>query len=149
MSKSETDPLSAGAGIQPTSPLQDMLARLGRDLAAKGVALVAISSNDVANYPQDGPDEMKKEAADAGYNFAYLFDADQSVAKAYKAACTPDFFGFDAGLGLQYRGRLDESRMKPVPEARRDLFEAMKMVADTGHGPKDQIASMGCSIKWK
>ena len=92
---------------------------------------------------------MAHWAREKEFPFPYLHDEDQSVARAYDAVCTPDFFGFDAGLGLQYRGRLDESRMEPVPDARRDLFEAMKMVADTGHGPKDQIASMGCSIKWK
>jgi hypothetical protein len=79
----------------------------------------------------------------------YLYDESQEAAKQYGAVCTPDFFGYNKDLKLQYRGRLDESRKEPVPNARRDLFEAMKQVAQTGHGPKDQVPSMGCSIKWK
>jgi hypothetical protein len=79
----------------------------------------------------------------------YLYDESQDVAKRFGAVCTPDFFGYNKDLELQYRGRLDESRKEPVPNARRDLFEAMKQVAQTGNGPKDQIPSMGCSIKWK
>ena len=81
---------------------------------------------------------------------AYLLDASQAVAKAYGAVCTPDFFGFDAGLGLQYRGRLDASGKQPAPDnARRELFEAMRLVAQTGHGPREQTAGIGCSIKWQ
>ena len=83
------------------------------------------------------------------FSFPYVLDETQAVAKAYDAQCTPDFFGFNAKLELQYRGRLDASRTSPVPNARRDLFEAMLQVARTGEGPKDQIASIGCSIKWK
>ena len=79
----------------------------------------------------------------------YLYDETQDVARAYGAVCTPDFFGFDAGLGLQYRGRLDESRTELVPDARRELFEAMAQVARTGKGPAEQVESIGCSIKWK
>ena len=92
---------------------------------------------------------MVEEATAAGYIFPYLYDATQAVARAYGAVCTPDFFGFNAQLELQYRGRLDASRKDVVPDARRDLYEAMKQVAETGHGPRDQIASMGCSIKWR
>ena len=101
------------------------------------------------NYPEDGFDNMKKFAAANGFTFPYLHDTTQSVARAYDAVCTPDFFGFDTDLGLQYRGRLDASKSTLVPDARRELFEAMMQVARTGLGPKDQIASMGCSIKWK
>ena len=89
-------------------------------------------------------------AADNGFDFPYLYDESQAVAKAYRAACTPDFFGFNRDLGLQYRGRLDASRNVAGPvDLRRDLFEAMKQVAETGQGPQEQIASIGCSIKWK
>ena len=104
-------------------------------------------------YPEDGPESMARQAADAhGFGFSYLRDEsqDQSVARAYEAVCTPDFFGFNADLGLQYRGRLDASRADAGPaDLRRDLFEAMRQVAETGRGPADQIASIGCSIKWR
>ncbi len=126
------------------------LVRDAKDLAPLGVSTVAISSNDAAAYPEDGFDNMKRFAEAHGFVFPYLYDEDQSVARAYEAVCTPDFFGFDAELGLQYRGRLDASRASPGPEdLRRDLFEAMKGVAETGRGPEEQIASMGCTIKWK
>jgi len=128
----------------------DRIVRDGRDLQALGIGVAAICSNDAAAYPDDSFDNMVKMAAERGFPFPYLHDEDQSVARAYDAACTPDFFGFDASLGLQYRGRLDASRREAGPtDLRRDLYEAMKLVAETGQGPKDQIASMGCSIKWK
>jgi hypothetical protein len=93
---------------------------------------------------------MVKMAEARGFPFPYLHDADQSVARAYDAACTPDFFGYNADLELHYRGRLDAGGRNPPPEgARRDLFEAMQQVAATGRGPADQVPSMGCSIKWK
>jgi hypothetical protein len=92
---------------------------------------------------------MQRVARDFKFPFPYLFDETQEVARAYDAVCTPDFFGFNNRLELQYRGRLDVSRTSPVANARRDLFEAMKLVAETGHGPAEQVASMGCSIKWK
>jgi hypothetical protein len=92
---------------------------------------------------------MKLFAAQNGFTFPYLYDETQEVARAYDAICTPDFFGFNAALGLQYRGRLDESGRNPVPGARRELFEAMKLVAETGEGPREQTPSIGCSIKWK
>jgi hypothetical protein len=93
---------------------------------------------------------MRRVAAEFDFPFPYLLDATQAVAKAYGAVCTPDFFGYDADLGLQYRGRLDASRKEAAPaDARRDLFEAMHAVAATGQGPRDQIPSMGCSIKWR
>jgi hypothetical protein len=121
-----------------------------QELTALGIGCVAIMSNDSVGYPDDSFDNMKRISVEYRYPFPYLLDEDQSVAKAYGAVCTPDFFGYDAGLGLQYRGRLDESRKETAPEgARRDLFEAMRQVADSGNGPADQIPSIGCSIKWK
>jgi peroxiredoxin len=113
-----------------------------------GVGTIAIMPNDVEAYPEDSFDNMKAFAARYGLTFPYVIDTTQEVARAYGAQCTPDFFDFNAQDELQYRGRLDASRMSPVPNARRDLFEAMK-VAETGHGPKEQLPSMGCSIKWK
>ena len=92
---------------------------------------------------------MKKVAAEFQYPFPYLYDETQEIAKVYGAVCTPDFFGYNKDLKLQYRGRLDASHKDTLPNARRDLFEAMKQVAQTGQGPKDQIPSIGCSIKWK
>ena len=92
---------------------------------------------------------MKRWAQEKAFPFKYLHDESQEVARAYDAVCTPDFFGYDADLGLQYRGRLDESKTSLVPNARRELFEAMKQVAETGRGPEQQTPSMGCSIKWK
>lgn len=127
----------------------DRIVRDARDLQALGIGVVAISSNDATAYPQDSFQNMKAEAAHHGFPFPYLHDESQDVARAYGAACTPDFFGFDAGRGLQYRGRLDASGRNPAPAgAPRELFEAMKQVAETGHGPADQVPSMGCSIKW-
>jgi peroxiredoxin len=119
------------------------------DLAKLGVATIAISSNDASAYPEDSFDNMKRFAAQHGFTFPYLYDETQEVARAYDAVCTPDFFGFNAALELQYRGRLDASRKELVPGARRDLYEAMKQVAETGRGPAEQTASIGCSIKWK
>ena len=124
------------------------LVRDAADLKRLDVATIAISSNDASRYPEDGFAEMKAFAARHGFTFPYLHDESQDVARAYDAVCTPDFFGFNAALELQYRGRLDASR-KDEPSTRRDLYEAMRQVAETGHGPAEQIASMGCSIKWK
>ncbi len=107
-------------------------------------------SNDPADYPEDSFDNMQRIARELDFPFPYVLDATQEVAKAYGAVCTPDFFGFNAALELQYRGRLDASKKETAPaDARRDLFEAMVQVARTGHGPREQIPSMGCSIKWK
>jgi peroxiredoxin len=114
-----------------------------------GIGTIAIMPNDTESYPEDSFDNMKAFAARHGFTFPYVIDATQGVARAYDAQCTPDFFGFNAKDELQYRGRLDASRMTTVPNARRDLFEAMKQVAETGHGPEEQIPSMGCSIKWR
>ncbi|MGF1503181.1 MAG: thioredoxin family protein [Paracoccaceae bacterium] len=125
------------------------IARDAADLAALGIGVAGISSNDATSHPMDGPAGMRDQVARAGFGFPYLRDEDQSVARAYDAVCTPDFFGFDATGGLQYRGRLDASKSETGPEdLRRDLFLAMKQVAETGRGPDEQIPSMGCSIKW-
>lgn len=127
----------------------DRIIRDARDLQALGVGVAAICSNDAVNYPADSFENMQRMAEEHGFPFPYLHDADQSVARAYDAVCTPDFFGFNAALELQYRGRLDASRAQPGPiDLRRDLFEAMKQIAETGEGPPEQIPSMGCSIKW-
>lgn len=128
----------------------DRLVRDAHALMDIGVGVAAISANDPVQYPDDSFENMQRFAAEHGFRFPYLFDESQAVARAYDAVCTPDFFGFDAGLGLQYRGRLDSSGKQPAgPDARRELFEAMTMIAETGQGPRDQTASMGCSIKWK
>lgn len=128
----------------------DRIIRDARDLIGLGVGVVAISSNDAMAYPQDGFEAMKAEAIKHGFPFPYLFDESQDVARAYGAACTPDFFGFNNKGALQYRGRLDASGRKPAaPDAPRELYEAMRMVAETGKGPAEQTPSMGCSIKWK
>jgi peroxiredoxin len=123
--------------------------RDARELEGHGINSVAIMSNDPEEYAEDSFDNMKKVAAEFQYPFPYLYDETQEIAKAYGAVCTPDFFGYNKDLKLQYRGRLDASRKDTLPNARRDLFEAMKQVAQTGQGPKDQIPSIGCSIKWK
>jgi peroxiredoxin len=130
-----------------------VIARIVRDasdLRAHGIGFVAVSSNDAVAYPEDSFHNMKAFAAANSFTFPYLYDEDQKVARAWDAVCTPDFFGFNAKGELQYRGRLDESRREAGPaNARRDLYEAMLPVARTGEGPREQIASMGCSIKWK
>jgi peroxiredoxin len=128
----------------------DRIVRDVKELEPLGISAVAISSNDTVHYPEDSFDNMKRFAEAHHFGFPYLFDESQDVARAYGAACTPDFFGFNAKLELQYRGRLDESRKEAAPSGvRRDLFEAMKEVASTGRGPREQIPSIGCSIKWK
>ncbi|GAA3868571.1 thioredoxin family protein [Celeribacter arenosi] len=128
----------------------DRLIRDAKELQSMGVGVAAICSNDATTHPADSFENMATMAQERGFPFPYLHDEDQSVARAYDAVCTPDFFGFDANLGLQYRGRLDASRARPADaDVRRDLFEAMKAVVETGEGPRDQIGSMGCSIKWK
>jgi peroxiredoxin len=128
----------------------DRLIRDARALEAIGVSTIAISSNDASTYPADSFANMKRWAEEKGFPFRYLHDESQAVARAYGAVCTPDFFGYDADLKLQYRGRLDESkRDAAAPDARRELYEAMKQVAEIGRGPQEQIPSMGCSIKWK
>lgn len=126
------------------------IVRDARELATLGVGCIAVMSNDPSDYPEDSWDNMAKIARELDFPFPYVLDATQEVAKAYGAVCTPDFFGFNGKLELQYRGRLDESRKETAPEGvRRDLFEAMQQVALTGSGPREQIPSIGCSIKWK
>ena len=128
----------------------DKIIRDARDLNELGIGVAAICSNDATTHPADSFENMTRMAAEKGFPFPYLHDEDQSVARAYDAVCTPDFFGFNAARGLQYRGRLDASRAAPVSEPLpRELYEAMRQVAETGRGPADQVASMGCSIKWK
>ncbi|HSK39977.1 MAG TPA: thioredoxin family protein [Arenibaculum sp.] len=120
-----------------------------KELAEHGIGAAAIMSNDVAAYPEDSFENMKRFAADHAFGFPYLFDETQETARAYGAVCTPDFFGFNADLELQYRGRLDESRLQPAPHAPRELFNAMVRIAQTDHGPADQVPGIGCSIKWR
>jgi peroxiredoxin len=128
----------------------DRLVRDTNELKQLGINTVAIMSNDVADYQEDSFDNMQVVAKENDFSFPYLFDETQQTAQAYGAVCTPDFFGYNKDLKLQYRGRLDASRKEAAAtDARRDLFEAMKQVARTGHGPKKQIPSMGCSIKWR
>lgn len=127
----------------------DRIIRDANDLEKLGIGVVAICSNDAVAYPSDSFEKMQDLAQQQAFAFPYLHDDTQTVARAYDAVCTPDFFGFNAAGELQYRGRLDSSGRNPVPGATRDLFEAMKEVAETGNGPQDQVASMGCSIKWK
>ncbi|WP_295388286.1 thioredoxin family protein [uncultured Thiodictyon sp.] len=129
--------------------VRERLVRDAHDLQSLGIGCVAVMSNDPTDYPEDSFESMQRVAEQFAYPFPYLLDATQGVARAYGAICTPDFFGYNAQLKLQYRGRLDESRKEAAPAGvRRDLFEAMREVAQTGRGPADQIPSMGCSIKW-
>ena len=114
-----------------------------------GIGTIAVMPNDTAAYREDSFDNMRAFAARHRFTFPYVIDETQEVARGYGAQCTPDFFGFNAQDELQYRGRLDASRTTVVPDARRELFEAMRQVAETGTGPVEQMASMGCSIKWK
>lgn len=126
------------------------LAKIGREYAPKGAACVAISSNDVVNYPQDGPELMKREAKEAGYSFPYLYDETQEVARAYQAACTPDFYVFDADRRLVYRGQLDDSRPgNGVPVTGRDVRAALDAVLAGKKPSQTQKPSIGCNIKWK
>ena len=118
-------------------------------LAAAGIGSVAIMSNDTDAYPEDGFDRMVDFAARNRFGFPYLFDATQEVARFYGAVCTPDFFGFNAALELQYRGRLDASRKEAVADVEPELLNAMLGVAQTGTGPRAQVPSVGCSLKWR
>lgn len=120
-----------------------------RAIAGRGIGIAAICSNDAASYPADSFPRMVEFARAHDFPFPYLHDGSQDIARAYDAACTPDFFGFDAAGGLQYRGRLDEGGRRAVPGARRELREAMIEIAETGRGPAEQTPSMGCSIKWR
>jgi len=130
--------------------IREGLAQLGKDFQAKAVAVVGINSNDVANYPDDSPEKMKQEVQSVGYTFPYLFDESQATAKAYRAACTPDFFLFDKDRKLVYRGQMDDSRPgndKPVTGA--DVRAALEALLAGRPVPEKQIPSMGCNIKWK
>lgn len=121
-----------------------------KSLLALGIGVVAINANDPTEYEEDSFENMKKISEQLGFPFPYLVDETQEIAKAYGAICTPDFFGYNADLELQYRGRLDESGREPsAPDAKRELVEAMQQIAKTGKGPQQQIASIGCSIKWR
>ena len=120
-----------------------------KKLEKDGVKAVAVCSNDVKNYPEDSFDNMIKFSKNHNFNFPYLFDETQEIAKKYDAVCTPDFFGYNKNLELQYRGRIRELKdLKPVRSGDSDLYQAMKQIAETENGPKDQIPSMGCNIKW-
>jgi len=128
----------------------DRLVRDTNELKQFGMNTAAIMSNDPADYQDDSFDNMQRVAQENDFSFPYLFDETQQTAQRFGAVCTPDFFGYNKDLQLQYRGRLDASRKEAAtPDARRDLFEAMKQVAETGRGPQQQIPSMGCSIKWR
>jgi peroxiredoxin len=128
----------------------DELAKLGRDYQAKGAAIVAINSNDIVAHPDDAPAKMKEEVKARGYTFPYLFDETQAVGKAYHAACTPDFFLFDASQKLVYRGQLDDSRPQSgIPVTGRDLRAALDAVLAGKPVNSEQRASLGCNIKWK
>jgi peroxiredoxin len=130
--------------------ITDRLVKDANTLKAEGFGFAAICSNDARSHPEDSFPNMKRFAEAHRFPFAYLHDEDQSVARAYGALCTPDFFGFDAGGKLRYRGRLDEGRTSPPPAgARRELVEAMRAIANTGAAPAQQHPSVGCSIKWK
>jgi peroxiredoxin len=132
--------------------VKSVISRIVREAGAleeKGIGAIAIMANDTESYPEDSFENMKAFAEEHGFGFPYVIDRSQDVARAYDAVCTPDFFGFNKDLDLQYRGRLDESKTTLVPDARRELFEAMVRIAETGEGPRDQVASMGCSIKWR
>lgn len=133
--------------------VQAIIDRIVRDaqlMQDAGIGVVAISANDVQDYPQDGPEHMKEMAQRHGFTFPYLYDATQDVARAYGAECTPDFFGYNADGELQYRGRFDSSgRTEGPADATPELLNAMLQIAVTGAGPENQITSIGCSIKWK
>ncbi|MEX1039915.1 MAG: thioredoxin family protein [Pirellulaceae bacterium] len=129
--------------------LADELATFGQEVQAKGAAVVAISSNDASKYPEDSPEQMVHEAENRGYTFPYLYDEDQQVAQAYKAACTPDFYVFDADGKLAYRGQFDDSRPgdgKPITGA--DLRQAVDTVLAGKEVPEPHKPSIGCNIKW-
>jgi peroxiredoxin len=127
----------------------DKIVRDATELKSQGIGAVAVSSNDPRDYPEDSFENMKTVAARLKFPFPYLFDETQEIAKAYGAVCTPDFFGYNSKLELQYRGRLDDSGRFAKPDAPRELYDAMVQVARTGKGPENQTASIGCSIKWK
>jgi peroxiredoxin len=128
----------------------DKLVSTSKEYSAKGVSFVAISSNDIEQYPEDGPEEMKKWAIEKDFNFPYLYDESQDVARAYEAACTPDFFVFDKNLACVYRGQFDDSRPKnDNPITGKDLKKALDQILSGQPVDRDQKPSIGCNIKWK
>ena len=128
--------------------IEDMVEDCNK-LDSFGIKSVAICSNDVKNYPEDSFENMIKFSKNHNFSFPYLIDETQKIAKKYDAVCTPDFFGYNKNLELQYRGRMRELKdLKPVVDGDSDLYKAMKQIAETGNGPKNQIPSMGCNIKW-
>ncbi len=127
----------------------DRIVEVVSDLQAHGIGVIAIMPNDTESYPEDSVERMKAFSAEHEFTFPYVIDRTQEVARAYDAACTPDFFGFNNRDELQYRGRLDASRTSLVPDAKRELWEAMMQISETGKAPEEQIPSMGCSIKWR
>ena len=128
----------------------ERMVRDAKELQDQGIGVIAVMSNDPETYAEDSFDNMGVVAGENGFTFPYVFDETQDTARAYDAKCTPDFFGFDADLRLQYHGRLDASRKETAPaDARRELFKAMTQVAETGKEPEEQIPSIGCSIKWR
>lgn len=130
--------------------VHERILRDATELKTLGINSVAIMSNDPSDYPDDSYENMQRIAQQFAYPFPYLYDETQDVAKTYGAVCTPDFFGYNKQFALQYRGRLDASRKETAPaDTIRDLFLAMKQVAESGKGPEHQISSMGCSIKWR
>ncbi len=128
--------------------IREKMIRDARDLVALEVGVIAVNSNDPRDYPEDSFENMQRVAREFRYPFPYVFDETQTVARAYGAVCTPEFFGYDRDLTLRYHGRLDASSRSPDPQARRELFEAMKQIVQTGEGPAEQHPSIGCSIKW-
>ena len=127
----------------------DKIAREANELRELGVGFVAINSNDSISYPEDSYENMKIFASNHNFTFPYLLDNTQEIAKKYDAVCTPDFFGFNSKLELQYRGRLDSAKKDIIPDAKRELFIAMSEVAKTSEFNGEQIPSIGCSLKWK
>jgi peroxiredoxin len=127
----------------------DRIIRDCSELAPLGVGSIAVMPNDPTDYPEDSFDNMKRVAGQKRFPFPYVIDETQDVARAYGVVCTPEFYGFNAAFELQYHGRLDASRREAVPNARRELFDAMVRIAETGSGPKEQHPSVGCSIKWR
>lgn len=129
--------------------IADRFTKDAKELIDNGINVLAVMSNDYQNVPADSPANMKQFAERYGFPFPYLVDEDQAVGKAYGAVCTPDFFGFNKDGELQYRGRLDDAKMGDPANRTRELVEAMRQIADTGEGPRQQTPSMGCSIKWR
>jgi len=129
--------------------VRERIVRDCMELSGHGIGSIAIMSNDSADYPEDSFENMKRVAAEFSYPFPYVLDETQEAARAFGAVCTPDFFGYNAALEVQYRGRLDASKREPALYAPRELYDAMVQIARTGRGPSNQTPSIGCSIKWK